>query len=1093
MKVVARLIFWVTVLASLTVHAQLSGFGLEVVPANETCKGNGTLTFTVTNTTPGATFLYLVYLQPDMGNPIKSTTDNSVSGLSAGVYTVRAIQTLGADSNQAEQDATIKNTISDLNFTVSSATQDCKGEGGLITITTTSGNASQYEILSPIARPPQASNVFTGLPAETYNIGVIDACGQEKVLTYTLTLNPSAPVISNPIFADILTGSCDTITITNNISFPEGTVITYPLTVVYTIHPPDGAADIIVKKVYADGAPNFLEFSNTFTNVNGDTYNYDITVTNGCGLTYGPQGMSVNPEMSVTATPVLIPCGKYYLKLHVQHFMPPFSIDFLSAPKGFNPSDYNATPPGKFKDPSVDYGGPGQPMPEGSYQVRVTDACGRTKDIKFAIIDEIVEPVKNAVNNGCFSDLGKITISVPGRAIVSAQITAAPDKPVPRDASSFINAAGTLVITNTPVGEYTVKITDICGQNYVVMIVVPDFVEKDFVATPIADCNTGIGAVKLVSGNSKLGSVKITAAPAAFTEKLPFDASLFIDDKGVLYMDNLPEGNYTFSGTDFCGISRTLPVVITGYQPSGGVSFTFEPNCNSFNILMSDADTSSASPAYWLQKENPDVPGQWMHPATGAVYAEGTMPDSTNSIALENNAENPNNEYFGTFRIVKTFLSVGRGTSSKLCFSILDNPFNYQFGVTVNDVYNLSCNDRPNDVYVDATGLAPLRYFITAKDGVDITPIDNGNSTIFSGLEPGVYKFVVQDACGQQNPLIKDISLLPNLVTAGKPTDMIVCVNPGEQPLFRSFDLTAKNAEILGNQSPDNYVITYYLNRADADKGVNALEKPEDYTNISNPQTIYARIMHNYIGVCHTIVDFTIRVAASPDIEAEQQAFICTDAGFKMLTAPAGYDTYAWSTGQATQSVTVTQPGTYTVTVGNIYGSAPSCTATATIMVTASGPPGNFVIDAEDWTEDNNSIAIKVSGDGAYEYSLDDTIYQDDPVFTGLEPGLYTVYVRDKGGCGTTSKKVALLNYPKFFTPNGDGSHETWYIKFSKYEPAMLVYIYDRYGMLITSFGPGSAGWDGTFNGRPLPSTDYWFVVNRQDGRIFKGHFSLIR
>ncbi|HEX8269695.1 MAG TPA: T9SS type B sorting domain-containing protein, partial [Flavobacterium sp.] len=41
-----------------------------------------------------------------------------------------------------------------------------------------------------------------------------------------------------------------------------------------------------------------------------------------------------------------------------------------------------------------------------------------------------------------------------------------------------------------------------------------------------------------------------------------------------------------------------------------------------------------------------------------------------------------------------------------------------------------------------------------------------------------------------------------------------------------------------------------------------------------------------------------------------------------------------------------------------------------------------------------------------------------------------------------------------------------------------------------------SEGWNGTFNGAQLPSTDYWFTVfYTEDGALkeFKAHFSLKR
>ncbi|MGK4569401.1 T9SS type B sorting domain-containing protein [Flavobacterium sp. 3HN19-14] len=86
-----------------------------------------------------------------------------------------------------------------------------------------------------------------------------------------------------------------------------------------------------------------------------------------------------------------------------------------------------------------------------------------------------------------------------------------------------------------------------------------------------------------------------------------------------------------------------------------------------------------------------------------------------------------------------------------------------------------------------------------------------------------------------------------------------------------------------------------------------------------------------------------------------------------------------------------------------------------------------------------------------------------------------------------------LLNYPKFFTPNGDGFNEKWQIKFAVFEPGMQIYIFDRYGKLITGFDSESQGWDGTYNGHPLPSDDYWFKVIRADGTIYRGHFTMKR
>ena len=38
-----------------------------------------------------------------------------------------------------------------------------------------------------------------------------------------------------------------------------------------------------------------------------------------------------------------------------------------------------------------------------------------------------------------------------------------------------------------------------------------------------------------------------------------------------------------------------------------------------------------------------------------------------------------------------------------------------------------------------------------------------------------------------------------------------------------------------------------------------------------------------------------------------------------------------------------------------------------------------------------------------------------------------------------------------------------------------------------------SINWDGKLNGTELVSDDYWFTIQRQDGREYKGHFAMKR
>ena len=153
----------------------------------------------------------------------------------------------------------------------------------------------------------------------------------------------------------------------------------------------------------------------------------------------------------------------------------------------------------------------------------------------------------------------------------------------------------------------------------------------------------------------------------------------------------------------------------------------------------------------------------------------------------------------------------------------------------------------------------------------------------------------------------------------------------------------------------------------------------------------------------------------------------------------------------------------------------------------------------------NNSITINDAnnnlGEYDYEYSLNNEFgpFQDEPFFDNVPAGIHKLYVRDTNNCGTAALEVSIIGYPKFFTPNNDGENDTWNIIGinSDFYPTSSLTIFDRYGKLITEINPMLESWNGLYNGKELPSTDYWFSVELKDntGKIRRkqGHFSLIR
>ena len=85
------------------------------------------------------------------------------------------------------------------------------------------------------------------------------------------------------------------------------------------------------------------------------------------------------------------------------------------------------------------------------------------------------------------------------------------------------------------------------------------------------------------------------------------------------------------------------------------------------------------------------------------------------------------------------------------------------------------------------------------------------------------------------------------------------------------------------------------------------------------------------------------------------------------------------------------------------------------------------------------------------------------------------------------------LGCPNKFYAKRVPSCNTFPLKKILFQLESKICIYDKFGKLVGQMDGTSEGWRGLLNGKPLPSSDYWYSVQLEDGRVYTGHFSLIR
>lgn len=1092
------------VLILLSVYTSF-GFTFTATPTNESCSGNGSITFSASNTDPNGTLVYVVYKLPDTVTPYATISGTSLSGLSTGTYRIIARETVGSVTTTQQIDVVVNEAIVPLTYSVQSVNQACS-DTSTISITTITGTAVNYEIFTgPLLFPVQTSNTFTGLPVGVYKVRVFDACGIGVVQTFTVNQNTVGITITDPVLTNTTPPSCNFIIATNTLTPFEGTVIGYPLNITYAVHPPNGGATITFNSVINNGNPTLQNASITIPNYINEVYDYDMTIVDACGSVF-TQNFVINNVASLSSNIIVMDCNTNYFELITTNFTPPYSINFTTFPAGFDPSTFNISYPGPFFQGTVAFGSPSLTTPLGQYTAQITDSCGRTATHTFNIVFIVPTPQGDGTNNGCLTNSGTIVVTIPSFSIASATVTVAPatyPNPLPHDVTAFIDANGILTLTPVPLGDYTITLTDDCNSIFSPLNVnVPIYADLGLTRRIRPGCELQKTSIEIGSANGKLISVVMTAAPSTFPQTLPFNVTNQITTSGFLYLDDLPGGTYTFDAVDECNFPNTITIVAPGYEITTS-SFSLQPNCGSFDIPLNFVSNATQSQSFWLQKLINSATNTWGHPITNVAYVEGNVPGNANAIPLQNGATNFNLSFNGTFRIVREFISFNNGIAvnagapaNKQCIEFLSPTLSFNQTLEILEPGRLPCS--PNGdlaVVITAVGTPPLTYSITEKDGLPFV-VNNGTSNIFSNLGPGLYEFLVEDFCGNQAPTIIDVSTLQSLVNITQPNDMVQCqdIITGNE----TFDISVQTPIIMGTQSPADYTLTYYTSLVDAQSATNSITNLTNFNPTSNPQTLYARLVFNALSTCYEVRSFDLIVGQIPQFNLQPNYVNCTaspvilDAG--VLNLPN--TTYVWSTGETTPQITISQLGTteVTVTATNTYGvnMDMTCTSSFTTSVTISAPPVIEYIETVDWTVNENSITV-FSTSPAVQYSLDGINYQTSPTFTGLSPGLYTVFVQDLNGCGITPQEVWLLYYVKYFTPNGDGYNERWTIENASFEPELKVIVYDRYGKAMASFDSNSEGWDGTYNNQPMFATDYWFVVYRQDGRIHKGHFSLKR
>lgn len=252
-------------------------------------------------------------------------------------------------------------------------------------------------------------------------------------------------------------------------------------------------------------------------------------------------------------------------------------------------------------------------------------------------------------------------------------------------------------------------------------------------------------------------------------------------------------------------------------------------------------------------------------------------------------------------------------------------------------------------------------------------------------------------------------------------------------------------------------------------------------------------------SICPISDQVEVKVKENPAITMGDEMIVCEGNGFKVEPKVTGDDiiSYVWTDPNGTQvgeenalQVDSALNGQYMLKV-----KSESCGEAEASQKIQVSPLPILSVDSMSFTE----RVLSAEGNAPFEYKVDNGKWSIENSYTNLSYNmLHTAYARDVNGCVgilTFTMVQPPIAIPEYFTPDNGNVHDTWDVTtILQAYPNAEVTIYDRFGKVVAKLKGETSEWDGTYNGKPLPSTDYWYKLNVPEiDRVFTGHFTLLR
>ncbi len=254
--------------------------------------------------------------------------------------------------------------------------------------------------------------------------------------------------------------------------------------------------------------------------------------------------------------------------------------------------------------------------------------------------------------------------------------------------------------------------------------------------------------------------------------------------------------------------------------------------------------------------------------------------------------------------------------------------------------------------------------------------------------------------------------------------------------------------------------------------------------SVTTPGTYTVTVDSNGCSTTSNPIVVTVRQIPQATISVTGPLTFCEGKGSVILTSSPAQG-YLWSTGEQTQSITVTQSGTYEVTISDSCGTATSEPVTVTVH---TNPIANFTSDPSDTALSFTTVQFidQSSNDvitWSWTFGNGQTSNIQNPTTEYQTGGTFPItLIVSNANCTDSITKYIYIDdesylwIPTAFTPNNDGLNDTWDI-YTRNITDFSVTVWSRWGHLVFQTADPTVRWNGTFEGKAVQEDAYTFVI----------------